>query len=55
MAGSAYSGRLEWQKAIKRHPEQKIKILENFDKSRLQIKLSVRMMAKENKMVQSST
>jgi hypothetical protein len=23
-------GGLEWQKSVKRHPEQKIKILENF-------------------------
>ncbi len=25
-------GGLEWQKSVKRHPEQEIKILENFDR-----------------------
>jgi hypothetical protein len=37
-------GGLEWQRSVKRHPEQEIKILENFDRVCDKV-LLVRMMA----------
>jgi hypothetical protein len=47
-------GRLEWQKSVKRHPEQEIKILESFDRVCDKDKvLLVRMMA-QNKLVLST-
>ncbi len=47
-------GRLEWQKSVKRHTEQEIKILESFDRVCDKDKvLLVRMMA-QNKLVLST-
>ncbi len=42
-------GGLEWQKSVKRHPEQEIKILENFDRICDKDKLLLVQMMAQNK------
>jgi hypothetical protein len=47
-------GGLEWQKSVKRHPEQEIKILENFDRVCDKDKVLLVWMVAQNKMVLSN-
>jgi hypothetical protein len=47
-------GELEWQKSAKRHPEQHIKILENFDRVCDKDKVLLVRMVAQNKMVLST-